>query len=255
MTCQICSSTKSLAPQGVCGPCSISSARALSDVVSLSRDLRKKLTPEISERVGARSMPASKPPLAIHVVSLLGPDSPEGDPRNEMDQGGSLSILTVLSRWRRAMIAARGQYWKASPATPGIWAVAVNGDIEYSAHWLRGQWHWAERELPGFAEFCQELIELRKAIQTAITPGPTARRVGRCPVRGENQVRCNEQLMVFPEAESLRCKGCGTEWTRANWRELGRLIEEANNATNSNEQNPATSTVLSVDTTTVHRAN
>ncbi len=69
------------------------------------------------------------------------------------------------------------------------------------------------------------------ALRTAARARPPVLRLGPCPVpvaidvtdqHGRPlRVECGAPLRVRPGDESIRCPGCGTEWTRSKWHQLG----------------------------------
>lgn len=139
------------------------------------------------------------------------------DPRTTLD-GRAISAPAVLSEWVRLVEADTGM--------DGPEEASVAGDVA----WLvsRPVWRWMLSQ-SWLDEYAGEIFELRDHLAHLVRPRARAVPVGACPVPigvPGNSQPCGEPLRVRADADLIRCRTCGTSWSRDRWDELGHALGE-----------------------------
>lgn len=207
----------------VCPTCSASVLSALSQISRAAEVLQDLLQPGSGgpSGRGPSGKPGSRPPLSIHVLSLLGPDQGDDPTDPSPEQHGSPSILTALGSWARTIWLLRDAQEWGQEEYPARFV-----SLSTAALWLLRQHAWTERHLPQYADFAYDMKRLSSQIQQAAgDPAPRTLRLGGCPMPVDTARECGTLLTVTTDAMEIVCGGCGTTWSRWSFRQLGRMIE------------------------------
>ena len=125
------------------------------------------------------------------------------------------SVPQVLGSWAAWIAESCGQTWPTAAAR------TVPGRVQ----WLDRRLDWLTRQ-EEIADFAADVWMLRSQLNP-VTGDPRVR-IGRCPNTlddGEHTRECGAVLKAPLHGDMVRCQGCGREWSRVEWFELGRLLE------------------------------
>lgn len=223
--CVLC--TAALHAGHVCARCAERIRRDLDDILRLTADAHTQTTPRQGSGGGARTVPASKPPLAVDCLDpelaliRLVPDDPSSE----------VPLLVLLEDWERIIREDRGlaPYGMASearlasvgPLHAASWASHTPVTLTGVVRFLQGHHDWVCTE-PSFdlAEYARQVRLCRRAVarwdSEAHSPGWRVP----CPtVTDEGE--CAQSLRVSRGDEIVYCRKCGREW------ELPRLLAVA----------------------------
>ena len=211
----------------VCARCSDRVRKDLDDILHLTAEAHTQTTPRQGTGGGARSVPASKPPLAVDALDpelcliRLVPDDPSSE----------VPLLLILEDWERIIRQDRGlaPYGLASearlasvgPLHGSTWASHTPVTLTGVVRFLQGHHDWAMSE-PSFdlAEYARQVRLCRKAVaRWDSDAAPPGWRVP-CPTVTEDG-DCGQALRVSRGDEIVYCRKCGREW------ELPRLLAVA----------------------------
>jgi hypothetical protein len=223
--CVLC--TTALDVGHVCARCSERIRRDLDDILHLTAEAHTQTTPRQGTGGGARSVPASKPPLAVDALDpelcliRLVPD----------DASSEVPLLVLLEDWERIIREDRGlaPYGMASearlasvgPLHGSTWASHTPVTLTGVVRFLQGHHDWAMSE-PSFdlAEYARQVRLCRRAVaRWDSDAAPPGWRVP-CPTVTEDG-DCGQALRVSRGDEIVYCRKCGREW------ELPRLLAVA----------------------------
>lgn len=223
--CVLC--TASLDTGHVCARCAERIRRDLDDILRLTAEAHAQTTPRQGSGGGARTVPGSKPPLAVDALDpelaliRLVPDDPSSE----------VPLLVLLEDWERIIREDRGlaPYGMASearlasvgPLHASSWASHTPVTLTGVVRFLQRHHDWAMTE-PSFdlAEYARQVRLCRRAVarwdSEAHSPGWRVP----CPtVTDEGE--CAQSLRVSRGDEIVYCRKCGREW------ELPRLLAVA----------------------------
>lgn len=144
------------------------------------------------------------------------------EPLNLRARGG---IITILATWEADWRETRG----LTPATRGLSAT----DLSAIVLWLRAHLPWAITEHPAVDEFAAEIRDLLHQCRAVAGLLPTMTRIGDCQALDGDQ-QCGAALYADAHAEEIRCRRCGSRWTRGQWVLLGKTLREADTAASLN---------------------
>lgn len=156
-------------------------------------------------------------------------------PMNLLGAGG---VVHTLQRWVATWYQElgfrqpvwRGNYHFVMMVDPQGRKVGKPGQLDNAVAILVNNLPWAVEHRDDFGKFARDLSRFVEQIKSAIDPTiePTTWvQIGRCPLPGEEGVRCGELLQANPFATSIRCRKCGSVWPRAKWPELGDTMNPA----------------------------
>lgn len=211
----------------VCQRCADRVRRDLTDILHLTAEAHMQTEPKAGTGGGARTVPASKPPLAVDALDpelVLIRLVPE-------DESSEVPLLVLLEDWERIIREDRGlaPYGMASearlasvgPLHGASWASHTPVTLTGVVRFLQGHHDWAMTE-PSFdlAEYARQVRLCRRALtrwdSQAHSPGWRVP----CPtVTDEGE--CGQSLRVARGDEIVPCRKCGRDW------ELPRLLAVA----------------------------
>ena len=212
----------------VCDRCRGCLLANLADLPVLYRRLVEALAPG----VGGMSAPVSGTrevplPVRVDVLDLIGSPAP-GDGIVDLhgDQWGIVPVIAVLGAWERHLREAFG-------LTMAVFAGSVEQSVISAVRFLRCHADRACRELSSAPDLIAEVAGVHYQCRRVLGDVPRVIKLGPCPyviavvedlAGGERAIRCGRQLAVAPEATSMRCRGCGTVYDRADWLAAGEAM-------------------------------
>lgn len=148
---------------------------------------------------------------------------------------GSGGVVTTLQRWVELWYGElnfdiprwkRSTVWSVSsdPATGK--KINVPGRIDQAVKCLDNNLPWAVEQFYNFRTFSLSVKKMVDDCKSALDPGGSiiSILIGRCPVMLEDEAACGAKLYVNPYKQAIRCFGCGTEWRRDQWVDLGAAL-------------------------------
>lgn len=168
---------------------------------------------------GARPVPGPRSPavdaLLVHT-----------DPRSVTAPGQPPAALASITEWARSVREDRS----ADTPPDQMRATVPAGRATMAREYRTLRFHWdyvlTQDWLPAFADEVQAILNALRIVRRLNAP---VMRIGTCPkailtlvLDGEQiPLLCGAQLRVRTDATTIRCRNCGSEWTRATWHHLG----------------------------------
>lgn len=163
---------------------------------------------------GVRRVPGPRSPAVDAILAHT-------DPRSRDDS--ALAVVESWARWvreERSLDVDPGQMLATVPAG----RITMDRELET----LRFNWDWlmGSPEVPWFAEAMRSVLQALRMVRGELD---RVTRVGKCPtvvVPAELtgigfDLACGASLRVRPGANEIRCRNCGSSWTKERWPELG----------------------------------
>jgi hypothetical protein len=186
-----------------CDSCSLDIRDDLAEIRDRYARLDVRPASSAGEGSSVRSVPRSKSPANDHVLSMM-------DPRSTTT-GRAYAPPATLRGWVQLLEEETGQR---------VWDASVTAMVAYlsglHAHITRQLW---------VDDYARELHELVQALRP-VTGEPRPRPIGSCPTLvDDGQRECGTRLYAPLNGDTIRCRGCGREWVRAEWLRLGKVLE------------------------------
>lgn len=144
------------------------------------------------------------------------------DLRTQRDGASHAGALAVVESWARSIREDRSIDLPPDQVRATVPAGRVTMHRELGT--LRFHWDWICGQ-PWVDEFAAEMRQLRGQLRTARREAEPVLQIGTCPnvieIDDELDAACGERLHVRPGDREIRCRSCGTTWTRDRWRQLG----------------------------------
>jgi len=156
-------------------------------------------------------------------------------PMNLLGAGG---VVGTLQRWVAVWykeLGFRQPVWRGNPhyvmmVNPAGNKVGRPGQLDNAVTILINNLPWATEHRDDFGQFARDLNGFVEQIKSALDPTiepPTRVQIGRCPQPTEVGTKCGELLSANPWSNSIKCRRCGSVWTRADWPKLGDAMNPA----------------------------
>lgn len=195
-----------------CNLCEDRAREHLNALPSLYEQLGDALTPTTGNSDGSKVSVSRLAPLPVALAPL-----------DLRAAGGMVSKLQAIEdNWRTVL----GR--PASPRSDGVrlfasWRSNPGSDVPIHANFLVINLRWACERYEEVAYDLGVIRDLHNHAQTLITGQRESRvPIGHCPAVNENTGQaCGEPLRVSPQALSICCRECGTQWDRGEWLRLG----------------------------------
>jgi len=151
---------------------------------------------------------------------------------------GAGGVVHTLQRWVASWyqeLGFRQPVWRGNlhfvmMVDPNGHKVGRPGQLDNAVTILINNLPWAVENRDDFGRFARDLNGFVEQIKSALDPTiepPTRVQIGRCPTLGEEGGKCGELLSANPWSNSIRCRKCGSTWTRADWPKLGDAMNPA----------------------------
>lgn len=188
-----------------CRVCEDRATEQVQALASLYGQLKQVLQPGKNGNHGGRvSVGRTAPlPVALQPLNLRGP-------------GGIVTLLlSIEDSWRRTL------GWTIAPFR-GNHEQTLTAVVPF----LINNLPWACNSYDEIAYDLKAIGRLHTQARSAVTGEHDTRvPIGCCPVVGEEGgAPCGEKLKVSPWALTIRCTGCGTQWARDEWLQLGAAM-------------------------------
>ena len=203
----------------ICYGCRGSVRADLADLPALYARLRRSLLPASTgpsqPLTGTREMPL---PVRVDVLDLIGRAAP-GDGVVDLhgDQWGLVPIIAVLSAWERE-VRSHFRYTRA------VFAGSVEQSIGTVARFLSAHVDRICDDHPAGSDFIAEIAGVHYTCRRVLGETERGLKLGPCPSDDEDGKRCGQPLTCNPRATSMRCRACGTVYSRSDWLATGEAM-------------------------------
>lgn len=183
----------------------------------LHAELRR--IPGLYRRLAAALEP-DRTPTAHVSGSKLPPLPVQLQPLNLRGRGG---ILAILGGWETDWRDRSGDLAELSRAGHEQ-QLADDAILDDVVRFLADRLWWAAMYHPAVWEFAGDVREIVRDCRLALGDLDDYLPIGTCPARTYNQHICGARLRAYPQATSIYCDSCGTEWPKHRWPELGEQL-------------------------------